>query len=187
MRRRFGITAALAGALILSFLGGCADSGTYIVGDVSFLNNPGREFPPANHPNYGSADLSDEVCYVRLVDDDGAGSVIWESEAYPVTFLDDYIYDPDDINNQTPTPDEGVFIESFVISLTDAQLSGAIQPLRLEAYLYDDEVTSPIDPATDTQQYSYTAENPDTFWYRTFTVTESSTVRASLYITVPFS
>lgn len=185
-QRRFGITFALAGAAILVFFGGCADSETIIVGEVSFLNpsTNARTFPPAGH----SGALDDDVCYARLVDTDGTGTVIWESEAYPVTFLDSYVYDPDDSNNQNTTPDDGVHIKTFVITLTDTQLAAATMPLRLEGYLYDAAVAAPIDPSTDTEMYSYYDLNGDgdPGWHTSQTVLEGSTIQAALFITVPF-
>ena len=176
--RRYGIMAALTAAAVLMALGGCAEKGTFIIGSVSFLNYPGRTFPPAAHPTPGT--LTDDVCYVRLTDNDGAGAVLWESPAYPVRFLDDYIYPPN------ATTENGVHIGSFVISLTNAELAAATMPLRLEAYLYDVEVAAPINPAANTEDYSYEGTEGDPGWHKSLTVAANTTNRTELFVTVPF-
>ena len=149
---------------------------------MSFLNNQHREFPPAIHP--GTVD--GDVCYVRLVDNNGAGpAILWQSPAYPVTFLGDYTYDS---LNQNPTTAEGVYIESFVITLTDAQIAAATMPLRLETYLYDTAV-GVVDPVTDfPTRYSYynLAGDGDPGWRMSITIRANEIKTAHLYNTVDF-
>ncbi len=171
---------------ILLLFSSCKPGPTTIVGSVSFLNSPAnpRTFPPSSHP--GTVD--GDVCYVRLVENDGAGpGVLWLSPAYPVTFLGNYTYDPADTANQNPTAAEGVLIKSFFITLTETQLSAAVMPLRLEAYMYDTAVAVP-DPATDPERYSYydPSGEGDPGWFYSFNIQNNEVKTSRLSVTVPF-
>lgn len=187
LRRRYLRTLILFTATVLAVVitSGCKPGPTTIVGSVSFRNNPPKEFPPAIHP--GTVD--GDVCYVRLVDNDGAGpTILWQSPAYPMTFLGTYTYDPADPLNQTPTTADGVYIESFVITLTEAQIAAATMPLRLEAYMYDTAV-GVVDPVADApNRYSYynLAGDGEPGWRISITIGANEIKTVHLYTTVDF-
>lgn len=170
-----------AAILTLFLAAGCKPGPTTIVGSVSYLNTAtmNRPFPPAGH----SGTVVDDVAYARLVDDSGTGSTIWESAAFDagtvLTALTSGL-----------TTDDGAYINSFVITLTDAQITGATLPLRLEVFLYDVPVigTFPIlDPGTDLDLYSYfdaTGEG-DPQWFSLINIQAHDVKRSNLYATVP--
>ena len=177
---------ALIITTIISLLlaAGCSQSPTTIIGSVSFLNNPPRTFPPAIHP--GTVD--GDVCYIQLVDNDGAGpGILWQSPAFPMTFLSNYTYDPAAPANQNPTTTDGVYIESFIITLTEAQLAAATMPVRFEAYMYDTTV-GVLNPALDAERYSYynLAGEGDPGWRTSIIISSNEIKTVNLFTTVPF-
>jgi hypothetical protein len=113
-------------------------------------------------------DFTDDVWYARLVDNNGAGAVLWESEAYPASDLASFIYGnplyPGEMNT---TLDTGYYLDSFVITLTDSQVNAAIMDLRLEAYLFESPITPPLNPA-DPLRYSTITD--DSEWQISFTI-----------------
>jgi hypothetical protein len=56
------------------------------------------------------------------------------------------------VNNTTL--ETGWYLDSFIVTLSDAQLAAAVMPLRLEAFLFESPVASPLNPA-DLLRYSY--------------------------------
>ena len=145
----FIVLTVFTAALFLLSAPGCKPSPATITGSAGFLNygSSAREFPPTGH----SGDLSDDVLYVRLVDDTGGGAEVWSSGAVEVgEILAEYVYDPD--TQETPTGDSGVFLHHFVIELTDDEIDAAVMPMRLEAYLYDQPTLS--NPGSDGDIYT---------------------------------
>ena len=171
----------LAAATLILF-SACKPGPATITGSVSFMNPASsyRTFPPAGH----SGNLSDDVAYIRLLDDDGAGDVIWESSAIPAgEALSPYA--------GKPTPDEGVYIGNYVINFTDAEVAALSMPLRLEAFLYDAPVTGnfpALNPATDTGRYTCYDANweGDSRWFYSVSFQASEVKTASLIVTLPF-
>ena len=167
---------ALIAVSTLLLLSGCKPGPTTIVGSVSFLNPAGqyRPFPPAGH----SGTLSDDVAYVRLLDNDGAGVTVWESSEISAGT----------VISGTPTSDEGEYINSFVITLTDAQMDALTMPLRFEAFLYD-VPTTPLNPGADApNRYSYYSAvwEGDPGWFYSFNILVHEVKTAHLFITIPF-
>ncbi|MDT8298428.1 MAG: hypothetical protein RQ801_09030, partial [Spirochaetaceae bacterium] len=121
-----------------------------------------RTFPPTVH----SGTVNDDAAYLRIMDNDGAGTLIWESPAYPVgSTLAGYV--------GTATPESGVHLQSFAIELSSGQLASATMPMRIEAFLYDQSVAAPIDPVTpDAELYTpYNAAGEGVIrWYASFSI-----------------
>lgn len=150
---------------------------------MSFINTASsyQPFPPtAGH----SGTVADDVAYARLVDDSGAGAPIWESTALNAgSILVPYI--------GVATANEGVYIDSFVITLTDAQITGASMPLRLEVFLYDSPVSGTfpaLDPgAPDPELYSYYSGSGDnnTGWYSLINIGTNEVKNSNLSIILP--
>ena len=172
----------IAAIITLLLVAGCSPNPTTIVGSVSFLNSTSnyRPFLPAGH----SGIISDDVAYVRIVDNGGAGVTIWESPAYSAgAILSPYI--------GNPTLDTGVYIKSFVITLTDAELAGAAMPLRIESFLYDAAVIAPfpaLNPAVDVGRYSTfdAIGNGDPGWRIQLTILPNEIKTVHLDTRVPF-
>jgi|GEM_PF-3665114 len=170
---------ALIAVSTLLLLSGCKPGPTTIIGSVSFRNPAGqyRAFPPAGYVG----PMNDDVAYVRLLDNDGAGVTVWESSAIPAgTVITPF--------SGTHTSDEGEYINSFVITLTDAQMAALTMPLRFEAFLYD-VPTTPLNPLADApNRYSYysTAWEGDPGWFYSFNILENEIKTAHLFITIPF-
>ncbi len=164
----------------LLLLSGCKPGPTTIVGSVSFRNLPYHDFPPAGH----SGNLNDDVAYVRLLDNDGAGVTVWESSAIPAgTVITPF--------SGTPTSDEGEYIGSFVITLTDTQMAGLTMPLRIEAFLYDAPTAAAfpaLAPGGDVDRYSYysAAWEGDPEWFESFNILAHEVKTSNLSITMPF-
>lgn len=162
---------------IVALLAGCADSPTLVIGSVSFLNpvETYRTFPPAGH----SGTVNDDVAYVRIIDNDGAGVLIWESPAYPAgNTLTGY--------TGTATPEFGVHLQSFTIELSSGQLATATMPMRIEAFLYDQSVAAPIDPVTpDAELYTPYAAAGDGVrgWYTSFSIAPNEI--KSIHLSIP--
>ena len=168
---------ALIAVSTLLLLSGCKPGPTTIVGSVSFRNLPYHDFPPAGH----SGNLSADVAYVRLLDNDGAGVTVWESTAIPAGAIISPL-------SGIATSKEGVFIDSFVITLTDAQITALTMPLRFEAFLYD-VPTTPLNPGADApNRYSYysAAWEGDPGWFYSFNILVHEVKTAHLFITIPF-
>jgi len=167
---------------VLLLLNGCKPGPATIAGSVSFLNPEGqyRNFPPTGH----SGDLSDDVVYIRLLDDNGAGSTIWESSAIPAGD----VLSP--FSDGSPTTGEGAYIDSFVISLSDAQVAGLTMPLMLEAFLYDTPVSSPfpaLDPVNDAGLYSYYSSTWEEYgWFERVSLRANEVKTVRLTILMPF-
>ena len=141
------VIAAVLAAAILAIIGGCTPGPASISGRVSFEHyNDSRAFPPAAAPNIGT----DDVLYIRLVDNDGAGAVLLTNEANPALIPD--------LASDVPTPQQGVFLDTFLFTVSDAVIDAATMPLRLEAYLYDDPAAGAVDPGTDAERYTYFAD-----------------------------
>lgn len=136
----FTILTGLAVTIIL-VVGGCTPGPASISGRVSFEHyNDSRPFPPLAIPNAGT----DDVLYIRLMDNDGAGAVLLTNEAIPTLVA----------SLPATTTQDGVFIDTFLFAISNTIIDSATMPLRLEAYLYDVPVAAPIDPATDAELYS---------------------------------
>jgi hypothetical protein len=171
-------------ALLLT--AGCKQGPATIVGSVTYLNKAStyQEFPPVPPDGTHSGLVDDDVAYVRLVDDSGAGATIWESAALDAgSVLLPFV--------GTATSDDGVYIDSCVITLTDAQITGATMPLRLEAFLYDAPLTGAfpvLNPAGDAGRYSeYDAAgegNPQ--WYSLIDINVHEVKTSDLFATLPF-
>jgi hypothetical protein len=177
MKSVFGLI-AISTLLLFS---GCKPGPATITGSVSFLNPEGqyRDFPPTGH----SGNLSDDVLYLRLLDNNGAGSTIWESDAIPAGVA----LSPFD---REPTSEEGAYIASFVITLDDAQLSGLSMPLMLEAFLYDAPVsgTFPVlNPGSDAGRYSYYSSSWEQYgWFERISLRAGEVKTGRLSIIMPF-
>jgi len=171
---------ALSTLLLFS---GCEPDPTTIVGSVSFLNPANRyqTFPPVLP--FHSGNLNDDVAYVRLRDNDGAGTVVWESSAKSAgNTLTPFA--------GSPTTTEGVYIASFIITLSDSQVAGLTMPLRLEAFLYDAPVVAAfpaLNPGVDGDRYSYYSATweGDPGWFYSFPIRVNEVKHASLSITIP--
>lgn len=139
-----------------------------------------KTFPPAGH----SGTVDDDVAYARLVDNSGSGAALWESAAMAAgTVLSGLA--------SGITTDEGAYIDSFTISLTDAQVSGATMPLRLEVYLYDAPVAAgfpALDPSADAGLYSYYNLNGEgnRQWYSLINIQAHEVKSSNLFATLPF-
>jgi len=173
MRLRIASSIVLAATVVLLLvLTGCAAVPATIVGSVSFLNYPQRTFPPAG---YAGA-ITPNVAYVRLMDADGAGAALWQSPAYPVGAL---------VNSATS--DEGEFLDSFVITLSDAQISAATMPLRLEAFLFGQEAVGALNPASVDRYSTYDAgAGEDIGWYYSFTIGSGEIKVADLSVRIRY-
>ncbi|RKX87310.1 MAG: hypothetical protein DRP70_08715, partial [Spirochaetes bacterium] len=137
-------------------------------------------FPPAGH----SGNLNDDVAYVRLLDNDGAGVTVWESTAIPAGAIISPL-------SGIATSKEGVFIDSFVITLTDAQITALAMPLRFEAFLYDAPVVTAfpaLAPGVDADRYSYysAAWKGDQGWFESFNILAHEVKTSNLSVTMPF-
>jgi hypothetical protein len=134
-------------------------------------------------------DFTDDVWYARLVDNNGTGTVLWESEAYSASNLASFIYrNPLYPGEMNTTLDTGYYLGSFVITLTDAQVNTATMPLRLETYLYDSAVVV-VDPVADApNRYSYynLSGDGDPGWRISMTIRANETKTAYLNNTVDF-
>ncbi len=128
--------------------------------------------------------MNDDVAYIRLLDNDGGGPTIWESAAIPAgSVISPFV--------GTGTSDEGEYINSFIITLTDAQIAGLTMPLRLEAFLYDAPIIAAfpaLNPVVDADRYSYydPAWEGDPGWYHAFSIQVNEVRISHLLITIPF-
>jgi hypothetical protein len=112
-------------------------------------------------------DFTDDVWYARLVDNNGTGAVLWESEAYSASELESFTYNSS-LGADNPTLDTGYYLGSFVITLTDAQVNAATMDLSLEAYLFESPITTPLlDPA---DPLIYSTITDDSGWRISFPI-----------------
>lgn len=179
------ILLTVSAVLVLFFAAGCKPGPTTIIGSVSFLNTAtmNQTLPPVLPITVHPGPVGDDVAYARLVDNSGAGATIWESAAIDAgTALLPYV--------GTTTSNDGVYIDSFVINLTDAQITGATMPLRLEVFLYDDPVAvgfPALDPGLDALRYSYFNANGEgnPQWYSLIYIGVGEVKTSNLFATLP--
>jgi hypothetical protein len=156
---------------LLMTAAGCGKSPAAIILTVDFLNdiNLQRNMQPAGH----SGNITGDVLYIRIIDNGGSGNLVWESSPVDVSsILQNYEYDTNSPDSSKLTSSEGVFLTKRIITISDSTLSASQQPLQIQAFLYDSEVTAPTDPAADAERYSvYTSDEtgPDS-WFSSFTI-----------------